>query len=82
MKFSVVDPPPDSLNRQWAVADAGEDRLGFIAIDQCTLDFYCKTLRNIDGLRTDEWCHEKRISLPEITVTGASLAQLKAAFSC
>ncbi|RLN03805.1 hypothetical protein C2845_PM13G12390 [Panicum miliaceum] len=79
MKFSVVDPPPDSLNRQWAVADAGEDRLDLIAIDQCALDFYCKTLQNI-GLGTDKWRHEKRISLPEINCNWSIIGTAEGCF--
>jgi hypothetical protein len=80
MKFSVVEPPPDSFNRQWAVADAGEDRLGLIAIYQCALDFYCKTSRDIDGLGTENWRHEKRISLPEVNCNWSIIGTAEGCF--
>ncbi|CAN6348443.1 unnamed protein product [Urochloa humidicola] len=66
MRFSMVDLPPGSENnRDIAVVEAMEDRIGLlILVDNALLDLYSKTLRDI-GDRAKDWRHDYRIRLAD-----------------
>ncbi|KAL6622626.1 hypothetical protein ACP70R_032505 [Stipagrostis hirtigluma subsp. patula] len=65
MKYSVIGLPHGVLREDLVVVDAGDDRLGFLALNSRTLDLYCKNLRNND-VDAEEWQHQKTVPLPEL----------------
>jgi hypothetical protein len=54
MEFSIVDLPPGTDERRFAVLEAGQGRIGLLNIGRSTLDLYYKNLRN-KGDVAQEW---------------------------
>ncbi|KAL6847092.1 hypothetical protein ACP4OV_022945 [Aristida adscensionis] len=66
MKFSFMDhhPPIRHGQKELAIVEAGEGRLGLLTCGYGVLDLYSATLPN-NGANTVEWRHEKIIPLPD-----------------
>ncbi|WVZ91210.1 hypothetical protein U9M48_037413 [Paspalum notatum var. saurae] len=64
MEFSVVRIPRPLHDRQCAIVEAEEGRLGLLTLDGCILDLYYKAWRD-NGVGSEEWKHEKTIPLPD-----------------
>lgn len=65
MRLARVEIPTVTYRQQKAIVEAGEGRLGLLALGDCMFHLYCKTLRNI-CIGTEKWHHDRTIPLPKL----------------
>ncbi|CAL4905157.1 unnamed protein product [Urochloa decumbens] len=65
MRLSRVGIPIATRLQQKAVVEAGEGRLGLLALGACMLHLYSKALQNICS-GTEEWHQDRTIPLPKL----------------
>ncbi|CAL4897836.1 unnamed protein product [Urochloa decumbens] len=65
MRLSRVEIPTVTYCQQKAVVEAGEGRLGLLALGDCMLHLYSKTLQNI-CTGAEEWHQDRTIPLPKL----------------
>ncbi|OEL15797.1 hypothetical protein BAE44_0023183, partial [Dichanthelium oligosanthes] len=62
MRPSRVEIPTVTCRQEKAIVEAGEGRIGLLALGYCIFDLYSKTLRN-NCIGTEEWHHDRTIPL-------------------
>ncbi|CAN6343802.1 unnamed protein product [Urochloa humidicola] len=65
MRLSRVEIPTVTYRQEKAVVEAGEGRLGLLALGDCTLHLYSKNLQNI-CTGAEEWHQDRTIPLPKL----------------
>jgi hypothetical protein len=65
MRLSRVEIPTVTGRQPKAIVEAGEGRLGLLAVGDYMLHLYCKTLQNICS-DEEKWHHDRTIPLPKL----------------